>query len=172
MCLQRRSLDIAGSRDVLQDCGKQRSEIFTVGHFAVLWRRQGRAPGAGGGVHHREVECVGAVIVQQVKEEVVGRLHHFGDSRILPVDLVDHQDDRQLLCQRFSQDKAGLGERAFRCVYQEQHPVDHLQTTLYLAAEIGVTRRIDDVDRDSGTVSRTVTYGGVLGQDGDALLPL
>ena len=47
VCLQRRSRDVAGRRDVLQDRGKQRGEICTVGHLAVAGRGQRRATGLG-----------------------------------------------------------------------------------------------------------------------------
>src|SRR4029079_13933779 len=50
---------------------------------------------------------------------------------------------------------------------QQQHAVDHLEDALDLAAEVGVARRVDDVD-----VRALVGHGRVLGQDGDALLAL
>ena len=45
--------------------------------------------------------------------------------------------------------------------------VDHGQAPLDLAAEVGVAGGVDDVDLDAA-----VAHRGVLGQDGDALLPL
>ena len=47
------------------------------------------------------------------------------------------------------------------------HAVDHRQRPLHLAAEIGVARRVDDVDQGAVIVDR-----GVLGQDRDAALAL
>ena len=43
VCLQRRSCDVAGRWDVLQDRGKQRGEIGTVGHLAAARGGQRRA---------------------------------------------------------------------------------------------------------------------------------
>ena len=112
------------------------------------------------------------VIIQQVQEQVVGLLHDFWDSSVAAVDLVDHKDDWQFLGQSLAEHEAGLGKRTLRGVDQEQHPIDHLQATLNFAAEVGVARRVDDVDGDGRTVRQPVTYGGVLGEDGDALLSL
>jgi hypothetical protein len=52
-------------------------------------------------------------------------------------------------------------------VDQQQHRVDHRQHALDLAAEIGVPRRVDDVDVRSLPLDRAV-----LGEDRDAALAL
>ena len=62
-------------------------------------------------------------------------------------------------------DEACLGHGAFGSIDQQQNAVDHLKDTLYLAAEIGVARRINDVDLDALIVHRCV-----FGQDRDAAL--
>ena len=41
------------------------------------------------------------------------------------------------------QDKAGLGHGALRRVHQQQDAVDHLEDPLHLAAEVGVSRGVD-----------------------------
>ena len=69
--------------------------------------------------------------------------------------------------ERLAQHEAGLGERALGGVDQEEDAVDHGQAPLDLAAEVGVAGGVDDVD-----LHAAVEHGGVLGQDGDALLPL
>ncbi len=50
-------------------------------------------------------------------------------------------------------------------VDQQQGAVGHLENAFHFAAEIGVARRIDDVDLDVANLQ-----GDVLGQNGDAAL--
>ena len=88
------------------------------------------------------------------------------DPRIGTVDLVDHHDDPVAQLQGLGQDEAGLGHGALRRVHQQEHAVDHLQHPFHLAAEVGVARRVHDVD-----LGILIMDGGVLGQDGDAPLP-
>ena len=172
VCLQCRSRDVAGRRDVPQDGGKQRGEIGTVGHLAIGRGGQRRATGLGRGIDHWEVESICVVVVQQVQEEFIGFLHYLGDAGIVTIDLVHHQNDRQLLCQGLAEHEASLGKRALRGVHKQQYPVDHLQAALNLATEVRVTGRVNDVDGDSRTIRQPVPYGGVLGEDGDAFFPL
>ena len=83
------------------------------------------------------------------------------------VDLVDDHDDAMAQLQRLAKHKAGLRHGAFGCVHEQEHAVDHLQHTLHLAAEIGVARRVHNVD-----FRIAVAHGGVLGQNRDAALAL
>ena len=62
---------------------------------------------------------------------------------------------------------ARLGQRPLGGVDEEQDRVDHQQAALDLAAEVGVARRVHDVEADVAVVD-----AGLLGQDGDALLAL
>src|SRR5699024_7487447 len=57
-------------------------------------------------------------------------------------------------------------------VDEQDDTVDHGQGTLDLATEVGVTRGVDDVDNEVAAVlaGTLAAHGGVLGQDGDALL--
>ena len=71
----------------------------------------------------------------------------YGDTKINIVDTPGHAD--------------------FGGVHQQDHAVDHLQDALHLAAEVGVARGVHDVD-----LGIAVLDGGVLGQNGDAALPL
>ena len=63
--------------------------------------------------------------------------------------------------------KRVCGSGPFGGVDQQHDAVHHRQHALDLAAEVGVARRVDDVDQDVAVVD-----GGVLGQDGDAALAL
>ena len=61
----------------------------------------------------------------------------------------------------------GLRQRAFGGVDQHQRAVDHAEDALDLTAEVGVARRVDDVD--AGVVPQDRCR---LGEDGDAALAL
>jgi len=83
------------------------------------------------------------------------------------VDLVDHDDRPQPDLERLAQHETGLRHRPLGGVDQKKTSVGHVQHPLHLAAEVGVARRVDDVDRHVA-----VADGRVLGQDRDALLTL
>ena len=69
--------------------------------------------------------------------------------------------------QRLRHHEFGLRQRTFGGVDQHQRAVHHVEDALDLAAEIGVARRIDDVDAGVLPLHR-----GGLGQNGDAALAL
>ena len=89
------------------------------------------------------------------------------DALVGAVHLVDHHDDLVAQLQCLAQHKTGLGHGALGGVHQQDDAVDHLEDPLHLAAKIGVARRVHDVD-----LHVLVVDGGVLGQNGDAALPL
>ena len=89
------------------------------------------------------------------------------DALVGAVDLVDHHDDPVAQLQRTAQHKAGLGHGPLSGVHQQDNAVDHFQDALHLTAEVGMARRVHDVD-----LGVAVLDGGVLGQNGDATLTL
>lgn len=126
-----------------------------------------------------------------VEVEVDAFLHHvlgesqqqiggFGDdlldAGVGTVHLVDAQDHRQLGLKGLAQHEAGLRQRAFGGVHEQDDAVDHRDAALDLAAEVGVAGGVDDVERDAlgvtvlGGQRAGVLHGRVLGEDGDALL--
>jgi hypothetical protein len=117
------------------------------------------------GVHHREVELLvgGAELVEQVE----GLVQHPVGARAGAVDLVDDDDGLQALREGLARDEARLRHRPVHRVHQQQHRVHHGQHALNLAAEVGMTRGIHDVDAVIVPADR-----GVLGEDGDAALAL
>ena len=117
------------------------------------------------GVDDREVELLvgGAELVEQVE----GLVDHPVRAGAGAVDLVDDDDGLEAERQRLARDEARLRHRALDGIDQQQHAVDHRQHALDLAAEVGVARRVDDVD-----VGAVVVDGAVLGEDGDAALAL
>ncbi len=103
----------------------------------------------------------------EVQEELLDLVHDLFDPGVGPIDLVDDQDDRKPRLERLAEHEPGLWQRALGGVDEKEHAVDHGQAALHLAAEIGVTGRVDDVHLHAAP-----SHGGVLGQDGDALLAL
>ena len=65
------------------------------------------------------------------------------------------------------QHKARLGHRALESVDQQDAAVGHVEHALHLAAEVGVARRVDDVD-----FYVAVADGNILRKDGNAALAL
>ena len=102
-----------------------------------------------------------------VDEERVDGVEHLGGAGVLPVDLVDHHHRREAERERLAEHESRLRQRSLGRVHEQEHSVDEAQTALDLAAEVGVARRIDDVD-----LHAAIGDGGVLRQDGDALLAL
>ena len=136
---------VLGGRDLLQHQVEQRREV---GALDALLER--RPAGFGVGVDDREVDLLGVGV--EVDEELVDLVDDLGDPRVGAVDLVDDEDHRQLRLQRLAQDEARLRQRPLGGVDQEQHPVDHRQRPLDLAAEVGVARGVDDVELDAAVV--------------------
>ena len=120
---------------------------------------------ASGGVDDGEVEeLVGCVELDEEVEDLVdGPVGACGGL----VDLVDDDDDGEGEREGLLEDEVGLGHGAFLGVDEEECAVGHLEDTLDLAAEVGMSGGVDDVD---GVV--LVAEGAVLGGDGDAALAL
>ena len=148
-------------RDALGQQVEEHLEIRAVGH---VLGGQGRLPGAGVAVHDRELDLL--LVRAEIHEQLVHGVDDLRGPGVGTVDLVDDADHRQPGLERLAQHEAGLGQRALAGVDEQQHAVDHRQAPLHLAAEVGVARRVDDVDGQIAVVD-----GGVLGQDGDAFLP-
>ena len=154
------ALFVLRRRDVLEDQLAQRLEVAALD---IGVRR--RPSGARVRVDDRELDLV--LVGAEVDEELVHLVDDFGDARVGPVDLVDDEDHRQVRLERLAQHESRLRERSFARVDEQQHTVDHREAALDLAAEVGVTRRVDDVERDVA-----VPHRGVLREDRDALLAL
>ena len=87
--------------------------------------------------------------------------------RIRPVDLVDHDNWAKPPLERFAQHEPCLRQRTFRGVDEQHHAVHHRERSLHLSAEVGVARRVDDVDEHVVVMDRCV-----LRQNRDAALTL
>ena len=131
--------------------------------LARLIQRRGRRTDTGIGVHDLELDL--RLVGPKVHEQLVDVVEHLARPSVGPIDLVQGDDHRQPPRHRLLEDIAGLRERPFGGIDEEQHRVDHEQGSLDLAAEVGVTRCVDDVEPDVAVLD-----GRLLGQDRDALL--
>ncbi len=147
-------------RHTVDDGVEERPQVLA--GFADGHARRART---GARVDHGEVDLF--FVGVEVDEEVVDLVEDFLRPRVRPVDLVDHDKRCQPPLERLPQHESRLRQRPLGRIHQEQHPVDHRQRPLDLAPEVRVARRIDDIDQDV-----VVVNGRVLGQDGDAPLPL
>ena len=156
-----RLLGIAlGLGDVIEDGLEQRRQI---GARLVQVARGGT--GSAGGIKEGGIQLlVGGLQVDEEAQHLIVHPHRLG---VGPVDLVDRHDGPKPQRQRLPGDEPGLRHRPFGRIHQDQHPVHHPEDPLDLAAEVGVARSVHDVDL--GPVPH---HGRILGQDGDAALPL
>ena len=79
-------------------------------------------------------------------EEVEDLVDDFVRPRVGLVDLVDADDGLEADLQRLADHEFGLRHRAFGRVHEHDRPIHHREDALHLAAEIGMARRVDDVD--------------------------
>ena len=127
--------------------------------------RLARLPLARDRVQDRERDLV--LVGVEIQEELLHLVHDLVGPRVGAVDLVHDEDHGQPGLERLAQDEPGLRQWALARVDEQQHAVDHRERPLDLAAEVGVTRRVDDVD-----LHVAVAHSGVLREDRDALLAL
>ena len=72
------------------------------------------------------------------------------------VNLVNNHHDRKTCINGVTQNKARLWHRTLSCIDQQKRTVSHLQNTLYLAAEVGVARGINNVNLDALVLNRDI----------------
>ena len=121
----------------------------------------GRPPLDGRCINHRKVHLL--VAGAKPVKEIEGLIHHPLGPGGGAIHLVDHDDGTKSQLEGLAGHERGLRHGPLDRVHQQQHRVHHGQAALHLAAEVGVARRIDDVDAPVTPVD-----GRVLGQDGDA----
>ncbi len=116
---------------------------------------------AAGAIEDREIE----LLVGRVErgEEVEYLVDDFGRPRVRAIDFVDGNNRLQPDLQRLANDELGLRHRSFGGIDQQHRTVDHVEDAFHLAAEIGVTGRIDDIDARVPPDDRSC-----LGEDGNA----
>ena len=98
----------------------------------------------------------------QINKEFQYFIDDFLRSCFRTVDFIDAHDNRQFQFQSLAQYELGLWHGTFKCIYYQNYTIYHLENTLYLAAEVGMSRCVDDID-----LGIFIIYGGVLGEDGN-----
>ena len=152
---------VLGRGNVLEDRVEQRLEVVVQLVGAVVRGVTGTCVR----VDDREVDLLlGGV---EIEEQGVRLVEHLGDASVGTIDLVDHEDHREVRLERLAQHEARLREGTLAGIDEQDDRVDHGQSALDLAAEVGVARRVDDVDLRLAVPDRRV-----LGEDRDALLAL
>jgi hypothetical protein len=111
-------------------------------------------------IDHREIELL--VGRTQPVEEIEGLIKYPVGPCAIAVDLVDNDYRHQAARKCLLGDEARLRHRAVDGVDQEQHAVHHRQHPLDLATEVGMARRVDDIDAIVAPADRRV-----LGKDRD-----
>ncbi len=167
--LERMTSLVRRRRDAIEEHLEQRLQCQVGGRRRVAQLRivgvERGASRARVAIHDRKVDLV--LVGVEIEEQLLDLVHDFGDAGVAPVDFVDHEHDRQPRLERLAQHEARLWQRAFTCVDEQEHTVDHRETPLDLATKVGVAGRVDDVD-----LHVAVVHGRVLGQDRDPLLTL
>ena len=147
-------------RDVVQNRIKERLHIY----IRILHLVLGKAS-LGGSEKEGAVQLlIGSI---EVHHELQHLVHNLLRSCLGLIDLVDDHQHRQTQIQGTLQHEACLGHGPLEGIHQKDGTVYHLQNTLHLTAEVRMARGIHDIDLDT-----LVTDGRVLGQNGNASLPL
>ena len=100
--------------------------------------------GATARIERGEIELL--VVRLKIEEQLEHLVEHFGGTRVRAVDLIDDDDRLEAKRERLAGHELGLRHRTFGRIDQQDHAVDHRKDALDLRAEVGVARRIDDVD--------------------------
>ena len=76
----------------------------------------------------------------EIDEELLDLAQDFVGPGVGPVQLVQHDDRRQISRQGLRKHVAGLGQRSLGRVDEQEHAVDQRQRPLDLTAEVGMAR--------------------------------
>ena len=110
---------------------------------------------ARGSVNYREFKLI--LVGAELDKEVENLVDYFLGTRAGTVDFVEHNQRLFAEAESLFEHESRLGHTALKSVYEQNNAVYHLQNTLNLAAEIGVSGGVHDVDFNS-----VVKHGGGL----------
>ncbi|MNC08308.1 hypothetical protein D3C75_558890 [compost metagenome] len=99
-----------------------------------------------GSIHNREFQLI--ITGFQLNEQIQDFIDNFLRTGCRTVNLVHHNDRRQVLLQRFAQNEFRLRHAAFISIYNQQYTVNHLHDPFHFTAEVGVSRGIYNVDQE------------------------
>ena len=111
-------------------------------------------PWARRGVQHREVQLV--IPRNKIQEQVLDHRYHLRHAGFRAVNLVYDDNRLDVLLEGLAQNVGSLWHGAVDGVHQQQAAVGHIHDAFHLAAEVGVARRVDDVDPDTAVGDRGV----------------
>jgi len=117
---------------------------------------QGTLGDAGASVRVKHWKINLLVVRVEVDEEIVDYIQHLLGSGVVPIDLVDDDDDPESALQRLAEDKASLWQRSLGGVHEQDRAINHHQGPLHLASEINVSGGVEDVDLDPVPLDRAV----------------
>ena len=103
----------------------------------------GRYTHARGSVHYRAVEL--AVVRAEVEEKFENFVHHFLGAGVGAIHFVDHYHRGQSERERVFENETRLRHGPLERIHEQHHAVYHFEYAFHFAAEIRVTRGIDDV---------------------------
>jgi len=107
------------------------------------------------------------VIGSEFDEQVEDLVDHGLGALLDPIHLVDDDEWAQTARERLADHEARLGHHALDGIHQQQDAIHHSEDALDLAAEVGVTRRVDQVNPNPLEAD-----AGLLGVDRDAAFAL
>ena len=149
-----RTLQLLGSRHMLQYLVKKIGNVLggstpVLAHPVVLGRT----------IDHREIQLLlgGVEVAHQVEDHLI----HLLGTAIGLVHLIDNNKWFQTYLQSLLQHKSCLRHRTLKSIHQKDTSVCHIEHTLHLATEVGVTRGVNDID-----LCVAVYDGHILGKDG------
>lgn len=116
-------------------------------------------------VDSREVELL--IACTQLEHELEDLIEDFVGACTRAIDLVDDDDGHQIEAEGMLENETRLRHGALEGIDQQQDAVGHLEHALDLATEVGMARRVDDID-----LHVLVADGDVLGENRDAALAL
>ena len=123
----------------------------------LMIRRKRRRTGSAVAEYYGRIELL--VRSVKIEEKFKHFVYDLVRSRVRTVDLVYDYYDSVVHFKRARQNEARLRHRAFRRVDEQNDAVDHFEYALDLAAEIGVSRSVDDI-----YFYTVVMYGSILGE--------
>ena len=127
-----------GSGNIVKDCLKQRRHVNAC---RVLF--QGSDACFGGCVYKRAVKL--GIVGVKLQEQLQNLVDNLAGTRLGTVNLVDAHDDGKLELQCLLQYEFCLWHCALKRIDNKDDTIYHFQDTLYLAAKVGMSRRVNNI---------------------------
>ena len=168
-------------QDVIDDVEK-RLQVLALRNVAIARVLGGGNASTAGCVENRQVQQLlgggcGFFIFQaggDFQQQVLGLGDNLVNAGIRAVSLVHADNNRQLSFQCLSEHEARLWQRTLGGIDQQNYAVNHGNTALNLATEVGVARGVNNVDdKVLAVLAQALAVNSrVLGQNGNAALTL